>query len=207
MPYNIRPLHFHKVKQNHSYIFDSNIWLSVLSPDVYGKTNKAYIKLFEKVIKNDTSKIVLSSIQASEIFNRLLRDVFMKKHAEQKKIPKSNLYTPGYFKRKYRPTDHCKRAYETIVDDIQIYEDSIIHENDVFDDSDDWCTFLDQVSKGLDFNDFLFYEHALKKQYSIVTEDGDFWLEGVEIITANKELIAKQNAYSLSQREERPAAE
>ena len=72
--YNIRKLNFHNPREA-KYIFDSNIWLSVIAPDNYKDINKRYISLFEEIASHDSAKIILCSVQASEIFNRVLRDV------------------------------------------------------------------------------------------------------------------------------------
>lgn len=202
--YNIRPLHFHSPKDN-GYIFDSNIWLSVIAPSNYKKINKRYIDLFEKVHSRDNADIILCSVQASEIFNRVLRDVYMVKYAKSNNIPISNIRTVGYFKEKYRPTDHCKNAYEAIVDDFEIYAESLIYEPDKFHVTNEWSHFLDSIKLGLDFNDYLLFDLALKNNYTIVTNDSDFWVKNVEVVTANKKLIDKFNEHSVQ--ESKPAAE
>lgn len=50
---------------------------------------------------------------------------------------------------------------------------------------------LKSPPKGLDFNDYIVYQIAKKNGFTIVTDDSDFYVEDVEILTLNQTLLNK----------------
>ena len=49
---------------------------------------------------------------------------------------------------------------------------------------------LKRIPHIADFNDYYYSRFCRNNGYSIVTDDGDFKFEGVEILTANSQLLA-----------------
>ncbi len=48
---------------------------------------------------------------------------------------------------------------------------------------------LERIPHIADFNDFYYARFCRNNGYSIITDDGDFKFEGVEILTINQELL------------------
>jgi predicted nucleic acid-binding protein len=188
MSYNIKDLSSEKVRDSTKYFFDANVWIYLLYPTVHtSKTDEAYISFFETVSKhNNNTKIVVTSFLLSEIINRYLRDIGMRKFANAK----GDTIDSSYFKMKYRANAQYAIDYESVCDDNKAYHKSIEFV------SDDFGSFkpkdiLKSPNVNLDFNDTLAVKLAQKNGFVVVTHDKDFWVEGILVITKNRELLQK----------------
>jgi len=202
MPYNIQDLSKEKVANSTKYFFDANVWLYVLDPAFrMSKTDEDYISFFEAVAKhNNNTKIVMSSFLISEVINRYLRDIGMKKYArEQGDVmydPKTAQLHPlpgSYFKKKYRPSSQFSIDYERICDELKAFHSCIEFVSDEFNQFR-VKDILKKPNAKLDFNDSLAVRISQKNGYVIVTDDSDFWVENVLVLTKNKELLQKMSA-------------
>lgn len=169
------------------YFFDANIWLIQLSPKFNpSPREKKYLSFFQAFSENiHKPKIAVTTLLISEIVNRLLRDVHYKTFLKNKGITEP---TSSTFKRVFRPTTEYKIAYQTILDDIKSYHQILVQTNDDFGNS----VKLKHIMKphnDLDFNDTYFYYLAKKKNLIVITDDGDFDVDDVEIFTYNNRLL------------------
>lgn len=193
MPFDIRDLRTERVTDNTKYFFDANIWLCVLSTQftLRGNTND-YLNFFEAVAKHTkNTKVLMTSFLLSETVNRYLREISMKKFARTK--GDAEPLHSSYFKQKYRADAQFAIDYQSVCDDIKAYHSALEFI------SDDFGTFrvkdiLKSPDSNLDFNDSLAVKLALKHNYVIVTDDKDFWVEGVKVITRNNDLLNKMKA-------------
>lgn len=197
MSYTYFKANTHQVKDKENYFLDANIWLKILSP----KNNpsfkeRAYLELFEKIIKNTKVRIVVPALVVSEVINRIIREVHYQKHIN--KIRKAQPdFNPdsSYYKNVYRPSLDYNVAYNMICDDLKSYNVSIDLINDEFGSSFKFKHVLSNPPTSLDFNDYYYYNLCKKKDYFLVTDDKDFWVENVKVITMSETLLNKHIAY------------
>lgn len=195
MALDIRDLSRERVSDNTKYFFDTNIWLSVLSTQFTLRGNtKPYLNFFEAVSKhNKNTKVVLTSFLLSEIINRYLRDITMKKFAAKR--GDANFHS-SYFKMVYRQDAQYAIDYELLCDDIKAFHNSLEFVPDEFGIIFKAKDILKSPPKGLDFNDHLTVKLCHEKKFVIVTDDSDFVVEDLPIITLNKDLLAKMQPLS-----------
>ena len=193
MSFNYSKVEFIKAQDNKNYFIDSNIWLKVLSPKLRPSRNDIlYRTFFDSITKNTKSKIVVPALVLSEVINRILREVYYGKHiATLKKSNPSFKEDTSYYKNIYRQTEDFKIAYTMICDEIRNYHASIILINDSLGQDFSFKHILKDPPAGLDFNDYFYYQLCKKRNYILVTDDKDFWVENVEVLTQSKTLYDK----------------
>lgn len=191
MSYNISQVQYHTVRDGDIYLLDANIWLNILTPHNTKNTKEStYIKLFEVIKSNTKARIVLPSLIVSEVVNRILREVYMNKFIKKEKIDKLSINS-GFYKETYRKTEHFRISYNMLVDDIKSYNSTVDLINDGFGDELKYKHVLSNLPTGLDFNDNYYYLLAKKREYIVVTDDKDFWVQDIKIITQSQTLIDK----------------
>lgn len=170
------------------FFFDTNIWKLILTPKIghdYKFKEEKYINFFERVIKDEGGKIAVNKLLLLELINTYMHVIAVKAFEEENNtiVPKNE------FKTKYRPTQHYADQYEIICDDITARADSFIYYDIDTPDID-----LNDAAKftKLDFNDYCFYQTALKHDLILVTDDFDFFLDDLKILTMNKKLRDEQ---------------
>lgn len=191
MAYNIFHLDSPKLKTK-LYLFDANLWIKVLMPAFNQKPrDEKYRKFLKKFTEDDANpKIALTSLILSEVINRLMREVAMNKYIREKGIDKTTI-SKGFYKETYRGTDHFKQQYELLCDDIKAYHNSYELVSDELGKTIMSRHIISSPPTGLDFNDYYYYQLAKKKGYAIITDDADFFVEDVEILTYNDTLYQK----------------
>lgn len=172
------------------YFFDANLWLKILKPSFnLSPKDKKYLDFFEK-FKNhpEHPKIVVTSLVLSEVINRYLRDVSFKKF-----LKKKNIINPvvSYYKDTYRTSLDFQSDYISLCEDIKAYQNFYELIADGLATDVRQKDILTSPPINLDFNDLYYYKHALKKGFIIVTDDKDFFVENVEVLTYNEKLIDK----------------
>jgi len=177
--------------ENRKYFFDANIWLMILKPKITPTPREQkYLNFLERFkTSNQNPKIVIPSLVLSEVINRYLRDVGMERYIKKKNIAKPT--PPDFYKKQYRPSQEFKNDYQLLCDDIN---DFSVYYEFVSDQLGDQITSEDVLlnpPKGLDFNDHYYYLLAKKENYIIVTDDADFFVEDVDILTNNITLYQK----------------
>jgi len=192
MNYNIRQID-NVGLQKKKYFFDANLWLKILKPSFHLKgRDLKYIQFFEK-FKNhpDHPKIVVTALVLSEVINRYLREVTFKKFCKNNNNPNPD---PSYYKEIYRPTLQFQSDYISLCEDIKAYQNYYELIPDGLATDVKQKDILTSPPINLDFNDLYYYKLALKHGFTIVTDDKDFFVPDVEILTYNNQLIEKAKA-------------
>ncbi|MEJ7778107.1 MAG: PIN domain-containing protein [Daejeonella sp.] len=181
---NIINLHSNSSPKDCYYILDSNVWLPILGIDDE-PASQHYKIFFDKIFKLENAKILLCSLQLSEILNRLLRfnanKVYFKKYKGTSGAPKF----PEFYKSEFRGSDECKIHYENIIDDIDGYSSHVILKDL---EQNDFSTLTSFDAKKLDFNDNYLYLLAKQESALIITHDADFFGLDITVGTYNRKL-------------------
>lgn len=182
-------------EEGKSYFFDANVWIDLLLPPV-GVTSsiKEYSNFFEAVVSlgsNPMAKkkpvIIITNLLMSEIFNRYTRN--KAKLYRSKSVGFNHLSDTKFYKDIYRQSNNFLKDLEVFKDNILAYEDVLktVQTEDCCEPSE----VLQNLSQQMDYNDYVYYRLCLKHRISLVTNDGDFKVPDVEIITANNKLLRK----------------
>jgi hypothetical protein len=189
MAYNI--VHIDSVTNlGPAYFFDANLWLKILKPQInLSPKDEKYLDFVHR-FKNDPvqPKIIITAFLLSEVINRYLHDVSYKGFCfkqKQENPPKS------YYKQVYRTSPDYKRDYINICDDIDAFSSIFTLVSDDLGGKIDLTQILQNPILSLDFNDQYYYLQAKTNGYPIVTDDGDFFVEDVQILTYNSVLIGR----------------
>lgn len=193
MAYNYSKADYYTVKSNTYFFLDANIWLKILQPKIKSTYKEdQYRKLFENITKNSKCKVVLPALVLSEVINRILREVHLGKYIAN--IKKNNPgFTPDkdFYKNVFRPSQEFKIAYSLICYEIKNYHNSVVLINDGLGVDFKFKHILTDPPPGLDFNDYFYYNLCKKNNYVLITDDKDFWVEDVEVVTLSSTLIDK----------------
>jgi len=196
MSYSYSKASSHPIKNQEKYFLDANIWLKVLAPKNHlSYKDKGYLSFFEKLVNNTKVRIIVPALVVSEVINRIIREVYYQKHlrAEAKKTP-GFIAPDGYYKNVFRNSLDYQIAYNLICDDIKSYNTSIDLVNDEFGTTFKFKHVLSNPPTSLDFNDYYYYNLCKKKGYFLVTDDKDFWVKDVDVITMSDTLLNKHIA-------------
>lgn len=189
--------------KNHNYplyLFDTSLWLKILKPPFEGlsKQEIKYQEFFESFkLSPKKPKILLTSLIISEIINRWLRDYGLNKYFEEHPeehemfLQRDAKYKREYFKIIYRPTKHYSDTYNSICEDLLAYESYCVCSHDEFGSELCLQEVLTFASPKLDFNDNYYVLLAKKKNVPIVTDDADFFVDGITVLTYNTKLHEK----------------
>jgi predicted nucleic acid-binding protein len=187
MAYNIRNIDLVGL-QKKKYFFDANLWLKILKPPFdLSQRDKKYLDFVQKFQNNPNHpKIVVTGLVLSEVINRYLREVSYHKYCKKKKIlnpPKS------HYKDDYRNSPEYLSDYISLCEDIKAFQNFYELVPDGLGTDIRQKDILTSPPQGLDFNDHYYYKLAVKQGYTIVTDDKDFFVEDVEVLTYNNLLI------------------
>lgn len=191
MAFNIVHLDYAKLKTR-QYLFDANLWLKILRPPFdLSKRDAKYISFFKKFQTDDAGpRIALTSLILSEVINRLMRDYAMSKYLKENGIDRKTI-SNRFYKETYRKTPHFKMHYDLLCDDIKAFHNLYDLVSDDLGKTIKSKHIISSPPAGLDFNDNYYYQLAKKKNFSIITDDADFFVEDVEILTYNDVLYQK----------------
>ena len=175
------------------YFVDANVWIYVLQDyDTLKWWEKIYCDLFYDIISSQLTpkpKIILSSLLLSEIINTYLKRISILEYKLVNNIPHSKEIN---FKKDYRPTFHYVQSYEKIIYNISNFKSSILFVDDSKIINDE--VLLNKNIWLFDYNDYLYYslckEINKTEKVIIVTNDSDFQVNDIEIVTMNKTLLA-----------------
>lgn len=205
MAYSYSKASSHKVVDGAKYFLDSNIWLKILSPkNKPTHKDRAYTDLFQRIIANNKVKIVVPALVLSEVINRLLREVHLEKF-KQKYATKNPQVKIGddFYKSVFRPSAEFKIAYNIVCDEIKNYHSSYELISDGFGTEIKSKHVLSNPPQSLDFNDHFYYHLCKNQNYLLVTDDKDFWIEGITVITMSDTLLEKDIAEILKAKNEK----
>lgn len=190
---NISKLSNYTLIQSTNYFVDANVWLYALQgDDLLEWWSKMYSDFFYKIVESDIEprpKILLPSLLFSEILNTYLKLIALPEYKTINGIPENASFQ---FKKDYRPTIHYKDSYEKLCDDILSLKSLLI-----FLDDKSIITnpplYLTPAVDPFDFNDYFYYqicrEFRKDNSVTILTNDSDFQIKDIPIITLNKTLL------------------
>lgn len=195
MPYDISPVGDHQPLPGRRYLFDANIWIYTLEADQADKPtpqSSVYENFIERLRRAAGSpKIVLPAVVLSEAINRMLRNTYYPLFIKEHPTLAYRSDNDGYnYKHIYRQHDQFRIDYGSLLYNVKSYHNVIELINDSFDQFRVKDLF-GKPSVDLDFNDFLIEQIARRSNYIVVTEDADFFVEGISILTANRKLLGK----------------
>jgi predicted nucleic acid-binding protein len=185
MGFQIKPIDSCIPEEGKVYLFDANVWRFILAPPMaLTKVETNYIDFFDAVINlasNPKCKskptIYLNALILSEVYNSYVRshwDVYESK------------YGKCSFK-EFRKTQDYTACHNVFISDFVPFLPNLRIETDL---GRDPVGILKSMKPGApDFNDQCYFDIAVEKGFSIVTNDGDFVFEGVEILTQNYSLL------------------
>lgn len=179
--------------QSTNYFADTNIWIYALQGDgLLENWQKRYNDFFYNIIESNLDpkpKVIMPTMLFSEILNTWLTKFAVNEYKTLRGIDSKANFS---MKRDYRPTQHYRDNYEKICDDILSMKDSLIF----IDDSSVVShppKYISSAVDPFDFNDYLYYQLCLDFQrtssLTILTNDSDFQIEDIPIITANRDLL------------------
>lgn len=187
MPAGISRLTEEIASSDKKYFLDANVWIFALgNPPSSNSNGQEYIDFLDSLLASEM-KIYSHTILISEVFNALMRITFrdfvkIKEHQAGKRLHFD-------YKKDFRHTEEYLQAFKRFQSDIEAYL-PFIH---IIDKEYEYemSYLIKNLPSTSDFNDYLYYEMALDLGLVIVTDDGDFDYEGIEILTENKELLKK----------------
>jgi predicted nucleic acid-binding protein len=196
MAYSYSKANFYSLKDDTKYFLDANIWLKILQPKLDSSTKDLeYRKLFEKIAENTKCKIVLPALILSEVINRILREVHMGKFvSKMRKSSPSFAPDKHFYKNVFRISPEFKIAYSLVCDEIKNYHSTIELLNDGLGVDFKFKHILKDLPSGLDFNDHYYYQLCKKNNFVLITDDKDFWVEDIEIVTMSSSLLDRHIA-------------
>ncbi|PZR24444.1 MAG: hypothetical protein DI539_00260 [Flavobacterium psychrophilum] len=197
MSYHISSAKFYKLEKGAKYFLDANIWIFILSPPNKPPHRiKQYLSLFDEILQDDSIKIVVPTLLISEVINRILKMVHYPDFLRKNGTSKADI-NQEYYKDVFRPSQAYKDSYAVLTDDFIAYSSSIELVNDGLGTEIDYSDILENPPTDLDFNDNYYYNLALKRNYIVISDDKDFWVENIKIITQNNTLLEKQNKVNM----------
>jgi hypothetical protein len=180
------------------YFFDANVWIAILAGENTKKV-QPYINFFESVIslnelegaalkvlikqKKHQPKIIMTSLLMSEIFNTYMRNVAMRQFYNSREVSTKN------YKKDYRKTTDHEHQLKRLKANFLSYKNYFDLKNDKFGTTMTPLAVCNQLLSNADFNDFYYYYQLVDDNIPIVTEDGDFIFQDIEIITDNSALL------------------
>lgn len=188
MEYNI--LHLSKDTLKDSlYFLDANLWLKILKPKFdLNKKDEQYLAYFRKFSPDlSTAKIVVTTMLLSEVINRYIKDVSFRKYCKKNGVTES----PSYYKQVYRISEQFNSDLTSLTDDISLFSDRIKIVDDGFGNDIQLNDAISYSGKQLDFNDNYAFKLCVKRNYVVVTDDQDFFVPGVKVLTLNNQLLEK----------------
>lgn len=190
---NITNLRAAKVSSMH-YFLDANVWIYAVQGDgLLNPWQKRYSDFFYSIVDSTLDpqpRILMPSLLFSEILNVYLKQIAL---PEFKHLNGISPTAPFNVKRDYRTTQHYKDSYEKICDDILGLKTSVIFLDDSI-VAGNPPAYIQAAVDPFDFNDFFYYlicrQYQKTHRTAIVTNDGDFQIADIPVITSNQDLLA-----------------
>ena len=178
-------------KNGCTYLFDANVWLSVLY-DFYNSPHYLpYTRFFNEIIRNitaPTARIGVPSLLLSELINRAMNDIHYHEYCfsvspKNKKQTKHN-----HYKNNYRKSAHYIADLEDVCSNIRDYYQKIAFISDEL-NLYTCNTLIKKIPAHLDINDYMYATIARSQNLIIVTNDADFMIEDVQVLTTRPSLL------------------
>ena len=177
-----------------NYFVDANVWIySLQSFGSLTNWEEEYYQFFFDIIDSSLDpkpKILMPTLLLSEIINTYLRKVAMPDYKIEQGISSGTMID---FKIDYRPTTHYKDSYEKMMDDIYNLGESVKYIDDSLISTNE-SILLNNPNDTFDFNDYFYYNLCKELNKSektvLLTNDSDFIINDLELITNNRSLLA-----------------
>lgn len=180
MPERARPIERHTFNPSDKLLFDANIWLFIYSPQ-YRPTDrqaKTYSTALKRMLDAGCT-IFLDALVLSEFVNILGRLAYNRLPVSQR---------PSDFKA-FRNSSAFKATAKNIADSCNRVLQVVTRIESGF-ASCDPVDLLDQYEAGRsDINDLLLAHLCRTHALTLVTDDADFRMSGLPILTANSRLL------------------
>lgn len=187
MPYQVEDLSKHPKPKPGSYFFDTNALLYVMGVSNNQSYESNYIDFFNEVFliatTSKTSRILTSSLQISELFNRLLK-IESSKNFIKSKYTKSEY---SFYKDVYRKGADIKTVFQQFKSDFLAYKEAFDIVPCPLKSIDE---MLDFSPSDTDINDHLYTQLVKEHTAIMVTHDADLFSDDIQILTANHKLIS-----------------
>jgi predicted nucleic acid-binding protein len=167
-----------------SLVLDTNVWISIYGGDVRG--DRAVYSDFYGDAMRKANSIVVNDLIIAEFFHRFCRIEY------QIMFPKG--YPGGLKPARHREPDFKARV--GVVRDIclEIIRASKFERVEL--DEDEVERHLRSASTGaLDYNDCIILSQCARHGYVMVTHDGDFASQPVDLVTANRTVLGYSSPY------------
>lgn len=204
MAYNIHNIKDFVVMDREMYFLDSNVWIWFLTAQQFGNESlkEEWHRFYadftisiillnsftdKKTLKHiKQPKIIITSLLFSELTNAYMRGIM---NAYMDEMEYKDDEKKRYSFKKFRKTLEYKDQHRNLIATFQQMSNFLLFIDDEFNSLKPLELFENLTDKQ-DFNDFYYY-HLLKgKNITIVTDDGDFDFEDIEIITNRPSLLA-----------------
>lgn len=188
MSFIIKSLKNHTLKEG-VYLFDANIWITLLFRRINaGSHLHGYITFFQKFRENKlNSKIGVTNLIIGEVINRYLRDIKFNIFCSENRIENKK----ENYKKIYQKSHQYIIDFASICSEFEVYSDILMPINDGFGTDLNLDDIFNSPPIHFDYTDYQIYKLALKHKFIIVTDDSDFYVQDVEILTLNYKLINK----------------
>ena len=185
MAYNIQNLTSCTPQPGRIYLFDANVWRYVLlAPPSITPYEQAYVDFFQRAFQlaidqtsDNRPKIFVNPILLSEVYHAC-----MKIHLDA--------YNEGVMEdismKQYREKHHYKTRKAALLSDIEIYRGALIASTT---QAVDCLETLISIPEFCDYADHFYAKNAAANNMILVTMDGDFKFEDIEIISGNGNLL------------------
>jgi len=166
--------------------FDTNAWFFIYGPSQPGnKKTRIYSGALDRILKT-AGKIYIDGLIISEFINAYAR-------LEYHIVRRTSKAVPSSFKA-FRQTDAFRPSARGIAADVrQILRHAALVGSGFVDI--DIQSLVTRYALGIyDFNDQVISELCQHRQLRLITDDGDFCCDKLDVITANKRLLAGRPA-------------
>jgi predicted nucleic acid-binding protein len=164
---------------------DTNIWFFIYGPSQPGsKKTRIYSDALDKILKTD-GQVYIDGLIISEFINAYAR-------LEYHILRRTSKTVPGSFKA-FRQTDDFRPIAQGIAADVRRILRHAALVGSGFVDID-IQSLVNRYARGdFDFNDQVISELCRRRQLRLITDDGDFCCDRLDIITANNRLLARRS--------------
>jgi hypothetical protein len=167
--------------ENEELLLDANIWLLLYGPNSPGSWRvRTYSEAFGRMLRAHT-RIHLEVLVISEFVNRFARIEHGLLRTSDPSLPqdfKQFRKLPVFVPVAEKIRDSSKRLVKCCNQTDSGFSDLALNE------------LLDEFSSGAhDFNDQVLADLCKRRAFKLVTDDSDFRLSGINVITANAKLL------------------
>jgi len=164
--------------------FDANIWIYIYGPMAKSRqlAVEKYSKAFSDIVRNRKT-ICTDTMIMSEFINRYLRICYSNY--------KTLMDKPSLdFKKGYRITEDYKQAMKTVYATVKNKIIPIVNITNNSFTNDSFKELLDESNFNLDFNDSHICSTCNEHNMYLLTHDGDFVNEDIDVISFNNKYFS-----------------